>query len=139
MSRVTISDVAVAARVSKTAVSFAFNSPEKLGQATLARYSEIVHTGLTEMRGATAPRLLLELLCARMLLPAATVAEPGLLERLERLERRNAITAAPPPAGETGADAPEPAGGRRQFQRPSGRLMCRSALAARLVYQSQHA
>jgi DNA polymerase-3 subunit gamma/tau len=93
----------------------------KLGQATLARYSEIVHTGLTEMRGATAPRLLLELLCARMLLPAATVAEPGLLERLERLERRNAITAAPPPAGETGADAPEPAGGRRQFQRPSGR------------------
>jgi DNA polymerase III subunit gamma/tau len=93
----------------------------KLGQATLARYSEIVHTGLTEMRGATAPRLLLELLCARMLLPAATVAEPGLLERLERLERRNAIAAAPPPAGETGADAPEPAGGRRTFQRPRGR------------------
>ncbi|WP_346278899.1 DNA polymerase III subunit gamma and tau [Pseudonocardia sp.] len=93
----------------------------KLGQATLARYSEIVHTGLTEMRGATAPRLLLELLCARMLLPAATVAEPGLLERLERLERRNAIAAGPPPAGETGADVPEPADSRRTFQRPSGR------------------
>src|SRR4051794_12012074 len=53
----------------------------KLGAATLTRYSEIVHAGLTEMRGATAPRLLLELLCARMLLPAATTAEPGLLER----------------------------------------------------------
>jgi DNA polymerase III subunit gamma/tau len=93
----------------------------KIGQATLARYGEIVHTGLTEMRGATAPRLLLELLCARMLLPAATVAEPGLLERLERLERRNAIASAPFPAEETGAEPPEQAEGRRRFQRPSER------------------
>jgi len=37
MSRVTIADVATAAGVSKTAVSFAFNNPEKLGQATLER------------------------------------------------------------------------------------------------------
>ncbi len=37
MSRVTISDVASAAGVSKTAVSFAFNNPERLGQATLER------------------------------------------------------------------------------------------------------
>src|ERR1700738_1400198 len=37
MTRVTISDVASAAGVSKTAVSFAFNHPERLGQATLAR------------------------------------------------------------------------------------------------------
>ncbi|WP_433291230.1 DNA polymerase III subunit gamma and tau [Pseudonocardia sp. CA-142604] len=93
----------------------------KIGQATLARYGEIVHTGLTEMRGATAPRLLLELLCARMLLPAATVAEPGLLERLERLERRNAIASAPLPADETGAEPLEPVEGRRRFQRPSER------------------
>jgi DNA polymerase-3 subunit gamma/tau len=95
---------------------------QKLGPATLARYGEIVHTGLIEMRGATAPRLLLELLCARMLLPAATVAEPGLLERLERLERRNAIASAPPAAGEAGADdAAAEAAGRRRFERPSGR------------------
>ncbi|MCH6169798.1 DNA polymerase III subunit gamma and tau [Pseudonocardia alaniniphila] len=93
----------------------------KIGQATLTRYGEIVHTGLTEMRGATAPRLLLELLCARMLLPAATVAEPGLLERLERLERRNAIASAPLPADETGAEPQEPVEGRRRFQRPSVR------------------
>jgi DNA polymerase III subunit gamma/tau len=86
----------------------------KIGAATLTRYGEIVHTGLTEMRGATAPRLLLELLCARMLLPAATVAEPGLLERLERLERRSAIAAAPPGSGEDGAVE-----GRRTFRRPS--------------------
>jgi DNA-binding LacI/PurR family transcriptional regulator len=35
--------VAVAARVSKTAVSFAFNSPEKLGQATLERVLGVAH------------------------------------------------------------------------------------------------
>ena len=75
----------------------------KLGAATLTRYGEILHVGLTEMRGATAPRLLLELLCARMLLPAATTEEPGLLERLERLERRSAIAAGPPAPGESGA------------------------------------
>ena len=92
-----------------------------IGAGTLARYAEIVHTGLIEMRGATAPRLLLELLCARMLLPAATVAEPGLLERLERLERRNAIAATPLPAGETGAEPAPAAGARRTFERPSSR------------------
>lgn len=37
MSRVTIADVASAAGVSKTAVSFAFNKPERLGQGTLER------------------------------------------------------------------------------------------------------
>ena len=67
----------------------------KLGAATLTRYGEILHTGLTEMRGATAPRLLLELLCARMLLPAAADRGRGLLERLERMERRAAIAADP--------------------------------------------
>jgi len=72
----------------------------RLGPATLARYGEIVHTGLTEMRGATAPRLLLELLCARMLLPAASGAEPALLERIERMERR--ISIAPAPGGSAG-------------------------------------
>ncbi|MHA6619444.1 DNA polymerase III subunit gamma and tau [Pseudonocardia sp. DLS-67] len=86
----------------------------KIGVSTLTRYGEIVHAGLTEMRGATAPRLLLELLCARMLLPAATTAEPGLLERLERLERRSAIASAPPGSGDE-----EAADGRRTFRRPS--------------------
>ena len=50
---------------------------DRIGPATLARYGEIVHNGLIEMRGATAPRLLLELLCARMLLPAATDRRAG--------------------------------------------------------------
>src|ERR1700694_5179644 len=43
MSRVTITDVAIAAGVSKTAVSFAFNNPEKLGQATVERVLGIAH------------------------------------------------------------------------------------------------
>jgi DNA-binding LacI/PurR family transcriptional regulator len=41
VSRVTIADVAVAAGVSKTAVSFAFNYPEKLGQTTLERVMRV--------------------------------------------------------------------------------------------------
>ncbi|MGH3939479.1 MAG: DNA polymerase III subunit gamma and tau [Pseudonocardiaceae bacterium] len=65
-----------------------------LGVASLTRFAEIVHTGLTEMRGATAPRLLLELLCARMLLPAAAEGEGAVLHRLERLER--GFTTTPP-------------------------------------------
>ncbi|MGE0298706.1 MAG: DNA polymerase III subunit gamma and tau [Pseudonocardia sp.] len=93
----------------------------RLGPATLARYGEIVHTGLTEMRGATAPRLLLELLCARMLLPAAS--DSGLLERLERMERRIAIAPAAGDGGVTGDDAAtsDDEAARRSFTRPSVR------------------
>ena len=91
----------------------------RLGPATLTRYGEILHQGLTEMRGATAPRLLLELLCARMLLPAATTSDGGLLERLERIERRNAIATEPGAAGGGGADGTDaPA---KRFVRPSER------------------
>ncbi|MEX3649790.1 DNA polymerase III subunits gamma/tau, partial [Mycolicibacterium porcinum] len=43
----------------------------RLGAGTLTRYAEVVHAGLGEMRGATAPRLLLEVVCARLLLPSA--------------------------------------------------------------------
>src|SRR5262252_8043241 len=60
---------------------------ERFGQAGLTRAAEIVSTGLDQMRGATSPRLLLELMCAQVLLPAAAVDEKSLLARLERLER----------------------------------------------------
>ena len=98
----------------------------RLGPATLVRYGEILHAGLIEMRGATAPRLLLELLCARMLLPAASTGEPALLERLERIERRASIAPAPVPHGESaaapppGPDATQSGAARRTFVR-SGR------------------
>jgi DNA polymerase III subunit gamma/tau len=56
------------------------------GLATLTRAAEIISTGLDQMRGATSPRLLLELMCAQVLLPAAASDERSLLARLERLE-----------------------------------------------------
>jgi DNA polymerase-3 subunit gamma/tau len=60
----------------------------RVGPATLVRYAEVVHTGLGEMRGATAPRLLLEVVCARLLLPSASDTESALLQRVERIETR---------------------------------------------------
>jgi DNA polymerase-3 subunit gamma/tau len=60
----------------------------RLGPATLTRYAEVVHAGLGEMRGATAPRLLLEVVCARLLLPSASDTESALLQRVERIEIR---------------------------------------------------
>ncbi|HEY3684899.1 MAG TPA: DNA polymerase III subunit gamma and tau [Streptosporangiaceae bacterium] len=60
----------------------------RMGQAELTRAAEVFSVGLTEMRGATAPRLLLELMCARVLLPGASDDVAALLTRLERVERR---------------------------------------------------
>ncbi|MGY2082105.1 DNA polymerase III subunit gamma and tau [Modestobacter sp. SYSU DS0657] len=64
---------------------------QALGAATLSRLADTVHEGLTEMRGTTAPRLLLELVCARMLLPGVDGSATATLQRLERLERRMSI------------------------------------------------
>jgi DNA polymerase-3 subunit gamma/tau len=69
----------------------------RFGQAGLARAAEIVSTGLDQMRGATSSRLLLELMCAQVLLPAATTDEKSLLARLERLEAGGRGTSAPLP------------------------------------------
>jgi DNA polymerase-3 subunit gamma/tau len=76
----------------------------RLGPATLTRYAEIVHTALIEMRGTTSPRLVLELLCARMQLPDAAADSAALLQRLERLERRAVATT---PAGSVPAATPQ--------------------------------
>jgi len=70
----------------------------RFGQAGLARAAEIVSTSLDQMRGATSPRLLLELMCAQVLLPAATTDEKSLLARLERLESGGLGTPVPRPA-----------------------------------------
>jgi len=75
----------------------------RIGTATLTRYAEVVHAGLGEMRGATAPRLLLEVVCARLLLPSASDTEPALLQRVERIETRLDMSI---PAGEAAASAP---------------------------------
>lgn len=71
-----------------------------MGPGELARDAELIANGLTEMRGTTAPRLHLELMCARVLLPGADVDERGLHARLDRLERRIGVLgteSTPPP------------------------------------------
>ncbi|WP_411151714.1 DNA polymerase III subunit gamma and tau [Streptomyces sp. A30] len=57
------------------------------GAAELTRAADLVNAGLTEMRGATSPRLQLELICARVLLPAAYGDERSVMARLDRIER----------------------------------------------------
>ncbi|WP_017933320.1 DNA polymerase III subunit gamma and tau [Nocardioides sp. Iso805N] len=70
----------------------------RFGAHDLSRAADLVATGLTEMRGATAPRLLLELICARVLLPGADHGVDGLAARLDRVERRLSVTGVPTPA-----------------------------------------
>jgi DNA polymerase III subunit gamma/tau len=72
------------------------NQSQRIGTASLSRAADIAAQGLTEMRGATAPRLILELICGRILLPVSDATETGLLARIERLERVENI--APMPA-----------------------------------------
>jgi len=62
-----------------------------IGVATLIRAADILAQGLTSMRGATPPRLILELICGRILLPAADDA--ALLARVEKLERLFSVSA----------------------------------------------
>jgi len=80
---------------------------KNLGAATLSRAADIAAEGLTQMRGATAPRLILELICGRMLLPMGDTTDSGLLARLERLERVQGM-ATPAPVVEAPA-TPAPA------------------------------
>ncbi|MDX1889714.1 DNA polymerase III subunits gamma/tau [Mycolicibacterium sp. 050158] len=88
----------------------------RLGTATLTRYAEVVHAGLGEMRGATAPRLLLEVVCARLLLPSASDTEAALLQRIERIETRMNVSI---PAGEASHAAAVQAAPIKQFTRKS--------------------
>ncbi|APE32820.1 DNA polymerase III subunit gamma/tau [Nocardia mangyaensis] len=108
----------------------------RIGPATLTRYAELLHEGLGEMRGATAPRLLLEVICARMLLPSVSDTESATLQRLERLERGFAGGAVPPArpvsaSNDTPAERPAPrsappaSGGGR----PRGAELLAAALA----------
>lgn len=63
------------------------NQAIRIGTANLSRAADITAEGLTAMRGATAPRLMLELICGRILLPIGDRSESGILARIERLER----------------------------------------------------
>jgi DNA polymerase-3 subunit gamma/tau len=70
-----------------------------IGIATLIRAADILASGLTAMRGATPPRLMLELICGRILLPASDDA--ALLARVEKLERLLSVSTPTTPIAAT--------------------------------------
>ncbi|GAA1137825.1 DNA polymerase III subunit gamma and tau [Nesterenkonia lutea] len=88
----------------------------KLGSAELSRSADITAQALTDMVGATSPRLHLELLMARLLLPHAEQGHASVAARLERVERRLDFSAgagvtpgAEAESGSSPAPAAEPA------------------------------
>jgi DNA polymerase-3 subunit gamma/tau len=77
------------------------NQAHNLGAAELSRAADVTNTALTEMTGATSPRLHLELLCARILLPSSEQTERGIAARIDRVERRLSYA-----GNDAGASAP---------------------------------
>jgi DNA polymerase-3 subunit gamma/tau len=77
----------------------------RIGSANLTHSAQVVSEGLTQMRGATAPRLTLEFTAARILLPENSDA--GVIARIERLERVGSVASLPTSA-QTPASAPAP-------------------------------
>lgn len=92
---------------------------QQLGRAELSRAADITNTALTEMTGATSPRLHLELLCARILLPAADQSEQGTLARVDRIERRLSYAGGLPETVTTTAPVPSSPPAAAHPQAPS--------------------
>jgi DNA polymerase III subunit gamma/tau len=95
------------------------NQAHNLGAAELSRAADVTNTALTEMTGATSPRLHLELLCARILLPSSEQTERGIAARIDRVERRlnyagNDVGAPPAAVSATAATAPAAAAAASQ-------------------------
>jgi DNA polymerase-3 subunit gamma/tau len=74
------------------------NQATRFGLAELTHAAETVNQALTEMSGATSPKLHLELMCAKVLVPSSDQTEVGSLARIERLERRIGVAGAEPAA-----------------------------------------
>nr|WP_231368788.1 DNA polymerase III subunit gamma and tau [Frigoribacterium sp. CG_9.8] len=70
----------------------------RFGTAELSRAADVANAALTEMTGATSPRLHLELMIARVLVPASDETNRGALARVERLERRIGVVDPAAPA-----------------------------------------
>jgi DNA polymerase-3 subunit gamma/tau len=70
----------------------------RIGSATLNRAAALIAEGLTAMRGATPPRLILELVAGKITIAQGDSSETGLIARVERLERQSGfevLSAAP--------------------------------------------
>ena len=81
------------------------NQAARFGLAELTHAAQTVNHALTEMSGATSPKLHLELMCAKVLVPSSDQTEVGSLARIERLERRIGMGGAEVPVS-TPAPAP---------------------------------
>jgi len=79
------------------------------GLAELTHAAETVNTALTEMSGATSPKLHLELMCAKVLVPSSDQTEVGSLARIERLERRIGMAGTATAVSEQPRETPAPA------------------------------
>lgn len=110
------------------------------GLAELTHAAETVNTALTEMSGATSPKLHLELMCAKVLVPSSDQTEVGSLARIERLERRigmgggaeQAVQASAPasaPVIQTSTPAPAAAQTPKQANPAADRIAAVSAPA----------
>ncbi|NDE72298.1 MAG: DNA polymerase III subunit gamma/tau, partial [Actinobacteria bacterium] len=99
-------DLVIVAALEEDATSVLRNYPEdqiermraqaaRIGEANLRRAAEVVAQGLTQMRGATAPRLILELMAARSVILEGDTSDQGLLARIERLERQTNLAPMP--------------------------------------------
>lgn len=100
-----------------------------LGAAELSRAADVTNTALTEMTGATSPRLHLELLCARILLPSSEQTERGIAARIDRVERRLNYGGALPPADAASA----PSTSAAPTARPADQAVERPTAAASTV------
>ncbi|MBN9151776.1 MAG: DNA polymerase III subunit gamma and tau [Micrococcales bacterium] len=89
----------------------------RFGEAELSRAADVVGAALTEMTGATSPRLHLELMIARILVPTSDASARGTLSRVERLERRVGVEQPPLPEGSRSDRLEE---GKSEPQGPSG-------------------
>ena len=65
------------------------------GMSELTHAANAVSAALSEMSGATSPKLQLELMCAKVLVPSSDKTEVGSLARIERLERRMGVAQTP--------------------------------------------
>ncbi|UBH24729.1 DNA polymerase III subunit gamma and tau [Micrococcus porci] len=101
----------------------------QLSRAELSRLADVTNLALTDMVGATSPRLHLELLMARLMLPATDDTHRGLAARLEALERRVAGGAAfsPDDDASSGAEGPAAGGAGQGGAALSGAALARAA------------
>jgi len=100
------------------------------GMAELTHAAGAVANALTEMSGATSPKLQLELMCAKVLVPASDKTEVGSLARIERLERRMGVAPAAEPVSAPVATSPSVAATKTAAPAPQASQPTKTAPAA---------